>query len=136
MPNQEIEILKLEYDLLNTEISSRVKARFAFLGLTLTLFGFIAKEIAEGNTDWLMVKLGFLFGIILVFVWARLAMLIFYAANHLAKIEARINKISSPNLAPLLTWYSQEFSRTWLMRICRKIPNKSSKVDALKHTSS
>jgi hypothetical protein len=136
MSSEEVDILKLEYQLLTSEINFRVNARFALISIIFAIIGFIIKEKLGGvlNTE-VHIYLG-LFSSLLFVVWLRFAMLIYNCANHLVNIEKKINHYSAKGGEPLLTWYTEGFTNTWLMRICEKIPNKSSKKDAVNRASS
>lgn len=117
MSSEKVEILKLEYQLLTDEINSRIKFRFALLSLIIALLGYLFKD---GE-----IVFAILIGVMLFAVWARMGMLIYYCALHLKQVETRINEYSNPEGDPLLTWYTKEFTQTWLVKIYEKIPNRS-----------
>ena len=130
MSSEKVEILKLEYQLLTNEINSRVKFRFALLSLIIALIGFLVNLVIEPPEGaYLSEKAIFstvlISAMLFAAVWARMGQLIYHCALHLKQVETRINECSNPGGDPLLTWYSKEFPKTWLMQFYGKFSNRS-----------
>ncbi|WP_319574558.1 hypothetical protein [uncultured Desulfobacter sp.] len=98
-----IDVLLKEYDTLKAEILQRIRSRFAFLGLFISVGAFGLFKASDINSF----KIGVLFftALFLFAVWWQLGFVIKRCSKRIAEIEVVINQIAGEKL---LRWENEQ----------------------------